>query len=403
MSKKTASVCRICSNKIRSEDELTFKKVPLSNFYPHGEVRELDLYDLGIGQCRNCGLVQLTKYPRRDLIVPTHSWLRYNEPEFHLVEVSSYLSAIFIGKKISVLGVGPFEQALLNQLSSDAEKKQINLLKHLKKQSERFPYLESYEEVLSEKKIKEIKIEYGSSDLILCRYLLEHGVNPILMLKNLGKLLKPGGLLYIEIPDSSKFLELCDYSFIWEEHLSYFTEKTFMKTVQLAGYEVYKFMRFSGLLEDALTYVLRPVQNYCEDKTKVNYEIKKYKEYQFNFNKIKKSYINSLKGLIASGKKIAVFGAGHQAIMFINLVGIGPYVTKVIDDDPNKIGVNLPLSNIKIIGCDEAFSSHSIGIILLAISPKIETEVIKKIRKINFKEIEFYSIFEGSSLGTLIR
>jgi hypothetical protein len=46
--------------------------------------------------------------------------------------------------------------------------------------------------------------------------------------------------------------------------------------------------------------------------------------------------------------------------------------------------------------------SRSIDIILLAISPKIETEVINRIKRKNTKEIDFYSIFEGSSLGTLI-
>jgi len=94
-------ICRICSNKITSEDQLVFNKIPLCNSFPSEEVKKPKLHNLKIGACRNCGLVQLTEYPSSELIVPTHSWIRYNEPESHLIEVSNYLNCIFFYLYIS--------------------------------------------------------------------------------------------------------------------------------------------------------------------------------------------------------------------------------------------------------------------------------------------------------------
>ena len=45
-------------------------------------------------------------------------------------------------------------------------------------------------------------------------------------LTRITKQVKTDGYLIFEIPDSSKFLAKNNYSFMWEEHIVYFTEHT---------------------------------------------------------------------------------------------------------------------------------------------------------------------------------
>jgi hypothetical protein len=96
---------------------------------------------------------------------------------------------------------------------------------------------------------------------VSCRYLLEHSHDPVASLQGLGHLMADNGLLLIEVPDSSKFLSAMDYSFIWEEHICYFTEDTFRACALKAGYEIVQFTRYPGELEDALVFVLRAAKH----------------------------------------------------------------------------------------------------------------------------------------------
>ena len=404
MNTKLPFSCRLCSQIIKSKNELAFEEKPLCNFFTSSKSYKLDLHELTIGQCCYCGLIQLTRYPPAISITPKHSWIRYNEPESHLSDVSDYINTILSDNKIKVLGLGPFEQQLIGLLNPLFIKKQVNILKYLSEVESSFPYLEAYQELATDKNlIKKIKNEFGTSDLVVCRYLLEHIDKPVQMLQFLGCLLNTNGRLLIEIPDSKKFLEYSDYSFIWEEHLSYFTDSTFRYLAEIAGYEIIKSMKFESLLEDALVYIIKPRIKKIQTKSNVaKSELAIFKKFQQNFSEIRRIYINILELLVSKGKTLAIFGAGHQAIMFINLFKIDGYLKYVIDDDTNKHDTFLPGTKLKIISSKDAFKDQAIDIILLGVSPKIEQKIVKKIAKFYNLKCEIYSIYTKSKLGTLI-
>ncbi|MEI6470731.1 MAG: hypothetical protein WCO72_14825, partial [Betaproteobacteria bacterium] len=222
-------------------------------------------------------------------------------------------------------------------------------------------------------------------------------------LQSLGQLLKTDGMLYIEIPDSRKFLESCDYSFIWEEHLSYFTDETFRYLAEISGYEIVRSMKFSGALEDALVYILKPrLGSYKVDSSCLQSQCNVFRRYIDNFSIIQKKYHEEFENLVSSGKKLALFGAGHQAIMFINLFQVDRYLSCIIDDDCNKVGTFLPGTNLEIISSSEAFRDKLFSTFLLAISPNIEEKIVHKIQESYRQDCSYYSIFQKSELGTLI-
>ena len=75
------------------------------------------------------------------------------------------------------------------------------------------------------------------ADIVCCRYLLEHCHDPLAALGTLRQLLSADGLLIVEVPDSEKFLSACDYSFLWEEHVSYFTDATLLSLLSRHGFQ----------------------------------------------------------------------------------------------------------------------------------------------------------------------
>ncbi len=389
---------------MESKDELVFGEKPLCNFFQSSKANNTDLYGLAIGECCSCGLVQLTQYPSAYSIAPKHSWLRYNEPDTHLIEVSKYINSINTENVLKVLGLGPFEKPLMDLLNTKYEKKQVNILKYISIPEDRYPYLEAYQSVSSGNVVAKIKNDFGTADLVICRYLLEHCDKPVKMLQSLSYLLNAGGSLLIEIPDSKKFLESCDYSFIWEEHLLYFTDTTLRLLVKIAGFQIIKSFRFPGALEDALVYILKPIlKKEITNAISIQYKKNLFQKYKTNFNSTNKNYHEALELLVRNGKKIALFGAGHQAIMFINLFKLDRYLTCIIDDDANKIGTFFPGTDLKIHSTKDAFNSDKIDIILLAVTPKIELKIIKKIKESYNNKCKIYSIFEKSDLCTLIR
>jgi 2-polyprenyl-3-methyl-5-hydroxy-6-metoxy-1,4-benzoquinol methylase len=75
-----------------------------------------------------------------------------------------------------------------------------------------------------------------SLDLISMFHVLEHLAEPVAALRTMGEKLKPGGLLYIEVPNATR---LCspDYMF-FRAHTLYFTGPTLRKLLEIAGFKL---------------------------------------------------------------------------------------------------------------------------------------------------------------------
>lgn len=78
--------------------------------------------------------------------------------------------------------------------------------------------------------------EAGSLDLISMFHVLEHLPEPVPALRTIGQKLKPGGLLYIEVPNATR---LCSPHYMFfRAHTLYFTGKTLRNLLETAGFRL---------------------------------------------------------------------------------------------------------------------------------------------------------------------
>jgi hypothetical protein len=70
------------------------------------------------------------------------------------------------------------------------------------------------------------------------------------------------------------------------------------------------------------------------------------------FSAVSAQWRFKLEGIISNGEKVAVFGAGHLAVKFINFFKLEDLITCVIDDYPQKLGMYMPGSGLPIIPSD---------------------------------------------------
>jgi hypothetical protein len=364
-----------------------------------------ETHQLSITECKNCNLVQLSEFPPVEFVRPRVPWVRYNEPVTHLDAVANQVQKLLPPEAAAVMGIGPFDGPLLDRLQERGfSRVELDLSSHLPREQGRYPYLEAIQETLRPDILTDLAAEQGTANLVSCRYLLEHSHDPVETLRGLRHLVKGNGFLLIEVPDSTKFLSRMDYSFIWEEHICYFTEDTFRVCAAQTGYEVTSFDRYPGALEDALVFVLRfRPQLYSQDASaKESKKSDIFLRYRAGFETVRQRYIKSLEEIATGGRKVVLFGAGHQSTMFINALGLERYIAFVIDDAPDKVGCFIPGTAIEIVSSEKLMNDRSIEVCLLGVGPAVEEKIRAKCAAYLDRGGRMYSIFPGAGSGTLI-
>ena len=396
----TKIACRVCGSDFFNST-ISLELLPICNQFSTNEHETINFHPLTLTACNDCGVIQLISFASRELVVPRVCWIKYNEPVEHL---RRFVETIYKNSCVStVLGLGPFDQPLLEIMAEYGSEIQIaNLIPPQNKDSMYFPYLETIQHIITTEPLVEI---YGKSDYVVCRFIIEHCHDPLKALKNLRQLINDKGFLIIEVPDSTKFLVNKDYSFIWEEHILYFTESSIRNFIEASDFEIELFFKNPGQLEDNIILLLKPKseQSKTISLTKPSaIELNLFAGYCDSFNTIKNSYVYKLSKITASGGTIALFGAGHQAIMFLNAFCLQRFISKIIDDDPNKQGYTVPGTKIKIASTSNLLQDESIQVCLLAVSPKIEKLIQDKLAPLTQKGVKIYSIFPGSHLPLII-
>jgi hypothetical protein len=349
---------------------------PVSNRFLRVPTESLAKFPLEFGGCQQCGLAQLSKPVASSLIKPLHPWLAYNEPESHLDELVSSISHKFeLATAARIRGVTYKDDTTLERLRhlgfSDIGRLNPRLDLWIQ---DPLAGLETIQGALTPPLAEHISATKGRSDLLIVRHLLEHAHAPRMFLEACRVLTAPGGIMIFEVPDARKMLKGGDHCFLWEEHIVYFTPRTLRSFFEHAGLTDIDVHVYEYAMEDSLVAVVKNTSYEPKRASAEFHEIEMLKAFAKNLS-IRSSSIRSyLKALNEQGKKIAVFGAGHLSLKFINFYELAPYLNCVIDDNPHKQSLFMSGSELPIVP-SKVLESNQIDLCILGLNLESEQKV----------------------------
>lgn len=370
---------------------------PVASRYLKAPAQREPLFALALGQCTACGLVQLTTLVPPDQLIPPFDWITYNEPEGHLDAVADKLALLPGLGSDSVIGAITYkDDSTLKRLEKRGLGHGWRVDVSADLRAPAAAGLASIQARLPER-ARTVSQRYGKADLLIVRHVLEHAQDTRRFAAGLRELVRPGGYLMFEVPDCSQVLDTLDYTTIWEEHVLYFTIATYRLTLEALGFEIVGLDSYPYPYENSLVAVVRNVSQPTpqHDQDEVERERKRGRRFAAAFPHRRHAVQATLAERCRNGARVALFGAGHLACMFINLNDVSNYITFVVDDHPRKLGLFMPGSGLPIKE-SRALLPENIVLCLSSLSPESEEKVVTKLGEFMARDGEFASIFPSS-------
>jgi predicted SAM-dependent methyltransferase len=372
---------------------LDLKKITSSNNFKKNKIKNIPVK---IGLNLNNGTIKLIKRISFDLIKTPHKWLLYNEPEFHLDRVSLSICKI-INKKINnILCITYKDFSLAHRIKKILNNKLIKIF--------------SAEKLFNNGKktciqsILENIVNFSDNnkdnkklcDIIFVRHIWEHVYDQKKFLKNLFLFTHSDTIFYFEVPDCEKLIKKFDYTMIWEEHIYYYTQKTFLYSLSSNSFRIIKFLRFKQNYEDILCAVA------VRDKNKLSHipsssfsnkkEILLAKKYAFRFNFFKKYFKKKIVKISQKGD-IAVYGASHMFNIFFNIFEIEKFIKYIVDDNTYKQNKFMLERNV-VIKDFNYLKRNPPKSCIIAINPMSNVKFQSKLNFLKKNNIKLFSIFD---------
>ena len=374
---------------------LDFGSQPPSNRFERSGCGQDDKHPLIVGQCTNCGLMQLVEPMPAEMAKSRFEWLTYNEPEGHLDDLVARLCRLpGLGQDARIAGLTYKDDTTLARLGRlgyfntyrfDAAK-DFGL-------GDPCAGLESIQAALDSATVTRLASTHGLADLLLVRHVLEHAHDPMAFLEGLVRLVRPGGYLLFEMPDCTKFIGACDFSFIWEEHITYFCSQSLNSFIRSAGLHLQETLVYPYPLEDSLIGIVRNSpgsQSGVSRPGNLDSLLSEGRRFAHRFPDIHAGMKNLFGAWRQAGKRIAIFGAGHLAAKFLNMFSLADYVECVVDDHPRKQELLMPGSRVPIRG---SAVLDAIDLCLLSLNPESEQRVLARNQRFLDRGGQFFSIF----------
>lgn len=379
-----------------------FGPQPICNRYLPGPDGAEFKHPMVLGQCGACGLVQLLNPVPAEEIVPPYDWIVYNEPEGHLDRLADILSGLpGLPKRGVIAGVSYKDDSLLRRLRERGHRYTWRLDAHRDLDMESTgASVELLQGRISPAGAIHITHGRGRSDMVIGRQVLEHSHSMRDFLSGLKCLLYPGGFVVVEVPDCTRALDNCDVAILWEEHIVYFTPETFKRNLAIAGFKLVHYECFPYPFENSLVAIVQVdgqpggAGAFPEAAT-LEKEQSKARRFVEGLTERKRKVRELFGRYRAGGGKVALFGAGHLACTYINILELADVIDFVVDDHPKKKGLFMPGSRLPIRGSD-ALLLEDVKLCLLSLSPEAEDKVIDRNRAFTERGGTFSSINPSS-------
>jgi SAM-dependent methyltransferase len=396
--------CLICKHEV--QNLLDLGPQPPSNRFPEPDQNDNDQHPLLFGQCGHCGLFQLKRPMLLPMLRPRVNWVGYREPEDHLDDLADRLARLpGLSASAQVGGVTHNDDSLARRLTERGHAGATRVAALQNSHLERPAIgLETEKAVYAALTDPATHSLCGSQDMLLVRHVIEHTHDPVGFARTLMSIVRPGGYLVFEVPGCSRFIGAGDHSFLWEEHVSYFSPSTLRACLQEAGLEVTHTLNYPFALEDSLVCIARrpsepiseePPANTTYDDPPLGERLHQGVVFARRFVERREVLHTKFRQLELAGKRVGLFGASHLGSKFVNFFGLAQWLTCAIDDNPNKIGKTLSGSRLPIVA-SSVLRRLEVDVCLSSLNPESERKVLPKLTDFIAAGGQFRSIFQMS-------
>jgi len=377
---------------------------PVSNrFLQANTVAEAPKFPLQLRLCPDTGLVHLgNPFPVEELR-PRYDWLTCFEPEAHLDGLVETLIGLPGITHASVFGAYSFkDDSTLRRLEKRGYGKtwRIDPGRDLGI-TDACANVETYQSVFTRAKAERIRERHGAADVLIVRHVVEHAYNLPEFIQAIRMLIKPGGHIAWELPDCERALAGGDCTTIWEEHVFYFTSLTFKQLVHASGFKIVHFESVPYLLENSIIAIVQeaPADAAAAGITPhaVANEVARARAFAESLARRRMDVRKKLGVMRRERGQIALFGAGHLSVAFLSLMEVGDLICCVVDDNPHKKGMRMPVGGLDIVGSDALYRGD-IRVCLLSLNPQNQPKVLANHQRFIQQGGVFASIFPGSPL-----
>ena len=354
--------CRVCGHNFFAEPLLRYENMPrAAQFLPDSESLENDKgVDLEICQCSGCGLVQLSNDPvsyYKEVI--RAAAFSEEMKDFRWKQFGSFIQNFSLKKKkIIEIGCGRGEfLSIMQQFDVEAygleysEKSVMQCVKNGLKVSKGFIQSSTY------------RLNYAPFDAFYILNFLEHLPDPNSTLRGIYNNLADDAIGLVEVPNFDMILRNNLFSEFICDHLFYFTRETLNTTLRLNGFEII------DCNEVWHEYIISAIV-----KKRGKLDISHFYKYQARLKNEIEEYICRFKH-----KKVAIWGAGHQALAIISLINLADKIKYVVDSASFKQGKHTPATHLPIVSPDTLDSDPVDAVIVMAAS--YSDEVARIIRQ----------------------
>lgn len=392
----TQGTCRACGSALKH----TFVDLglsPLANSYvtldkaSEGEV----FYPLHVYVCEKCFLVQLQEFESPAAIFTNYayfsgfstSWLFHAEnyvvamkERFHLgshhkvVEIASndgYLLQYFVARNVPVLGVEPAENVA-----------QVAIEKGIPTEIMFF----------GEATAERLLIAGHAADHMVANNVLAHVPDIIDFIGGFRILLKPHGVVTFEFPHLLRLIERHQFDTIYHEHFSYLSLAVVAAILERKGLRVFDVeevqthggsLRLFACHRDApYAQSLSVDRILSEERAAHLSELRGYAGFAEKVTAIKCRTLSFLIEKHTQKKVVCAYGAAAKGNTFLNYLGVGPELVKVVADrSPHKQQTFSPGSRVPIVSPSEMIALKPDYVLILPWNLKEEiAEQLKEIR-----------------------
>ena len=353
--------CLICSNPI--EPFMSFGMMPLANgFLVPNEFTDEYFFELSVGSCPRCGMFQLMEQPNREMMFNEHYPFFSGSSKgmaVHFQEFAEHVKKDYLfSNDPFVVEIGSNDGIMLRHFA-DADIRHLGIEPSFNVAQVAIDSgINTISTFFDEDCAREIVKKYGQADAFLAANVMCHIPYLHSIVKGIGILLKPKGVVMFEDPYLGDVIENTSYDQIYDEHvflfslpsISYLFGQHDMEIIDIEPQETHGgSMRYiiahRGMhsVSDRVHVQLEKEKNMGLDQPET------YESFRKGCEHSRESLMALLRDLSRQGKRIVGYAATSKSTTIINYCGISTDLIEFISDTtPIKQGKFSPGAHIPV-------------------------------------------------------